>query len=235
MSLGLTKMTTQIDTQQQATFRSLVTMLGDPSAKDEIKLKAAQELSEHFEMITQCNGYQAFLEHSMKVFLKILQEGEPQFMSEFPVQQMRKLILEMMHRMPTSEVVKPYVKPILVMCLKLLQIDNEENVLVCLRIIIDLHKQYRPPIHSEIKEFLTYVKTIYSDLPLHLPKIFEPKTPLRVKDIKDINVEQLLPETYTITSIQAEKKGADGKVTAITVSKFLLLICFYLQISKKKN
>lgn len=213
-------MAAQIDTQQQATFRSLVTMLGDPSAKDEIKLKAAQELSEHFEMITQGNGYQAFLEHSMKVFLKILQDGEAHFISEFSIQQMRKLILEMIHRMPTSEVVKPYVKPILIMCLKLLQGDNEENVLVCLRIIIDLHKQYRPPFHPEIQQFLTYVKTIYSDLPSHLPKIFEPKTPLRVKDIKDINVEQLLPETYTITAIQAEKKGADGKVTAVTVRNF---------------
>lgn len=211
-------MAAQIDTQQQATFRSLVTMLGDPSAKDEIKLKATQELSEHFEMITQGNGYQVFLEHSMKVFLRILQDGEPHFISEFSIQQMRKLILEMIHRMPTSEVFKPYVKPILIMCLKLLNGDNEENVLVCLRIIIDLHKQYRPPFHEEIKEFLIYVKKIYSDLKDHLPKIFEPKTTLRVKDLKDINVELLLQETFTITSIQAEKKGADGKVTAVTVS-----------------
>lgn len=211
-------MAAQIDTSQQATYRSLVTMLGDPSAKDEIRLKAAQELSEHFELITQCSGYPAFLEYSMRVFLKILQEGEPHFISEYSIQQMRKLILEMIHRMPTSEAVKPYVKPILVMCLKLLQTDNEENVLVCLRIMIDLHKQYRPAFHPEIQHFLTYVKSIYSDLPSHLPKLFEPKSPLRVKDIKDINVEQLLPETYTITQIQVEKKSADGKVQTVTVS-----------------
>ena len=29
------------------------------------------------------------------------------------------------------------------------QIENEENVLVCLRIIIELHKQFRPPLQSE--------------------------------------------------------------------------------------
>lgn len=39
--------------------------------------------------------------------------------------------------------------------LKLLQIDNEENVLVCLRIIIELHKQFRPQFNPEV---VTYRK-----------------------------------------------------------------------------
>jgi len=40
-----------IDPQAQMnTYRSYVTMLADPVAKDEIKLKAAQELSENFEV-----------------------------------------------------------------------------------------------------------------------------------------------------------------------------------------
>lgn len=199
-----------VDANQMNTFRSYVTMLGDTTAKDEIKLKAAQELSENFELITQCSTFQPFLEHSMKIFIKILQEGEPNFISENNVQQIRKLILEMIHRLPTSEILRPYVNSILSLMLKLLQIDNEENVLVCLRIIIELHKQYRPAFNPEIQMFLGFVKQIYSDLPKHLPKIFEPKPPLRVKDIKDLNLEMLLAETYTITTIQAEKKLTEG-------------------------
>lgn len=141
---------TQVDATQMNTFRSYVTMLGDPSAKDEIKLKAAQELSENFELITQCSGFQSFLEHSMKIFIKILQDGEPHFISEYNIQQVRKLILEMIHRLPTSETLRPYVNSILTLMLKLLQVDNEENVLVCLRIIIELHKQYRPSFNPEV-------------------------------------------------------------------------------------
>nr|DBA19493.1 TPA: hypothetical protein GDO54_015325 [Pyxicephalus adspersus] len=30
------------------------------------------------------------------------------------------------------------------------EIENEENVLICLRIIIELHKQFRPPITQEV-------------------------------------------------------------------------------------
>lgn len=31
--------------------------------------------------------------------------------------------------------------------------ENEENVLICLRIIIELHKQFRPPITQEVSGY----------------------------------------------------------------------------------
>lgn len=77
----------QVDPAQMNTFRSYVTMLGDANAKDEIKMKAAQELSENFELITQGSGFQLFLEHSMKIFIKILHDGDPLFISEYNLQQ----------------------------------------------------------------------------------------------------------------------------------------------------
>lgn len=69
---------------------------------------------------------------------------------------MRKQILEMIHRLPVSEIVRPYVKSILALMLKLLRTDNEDNVLVCLRIIIDLHKQYRPTFHPEVSCVISF-------------------------------------------------------------------------------
>ncbi|XP_032685098.1 transformation/transcription domain-associated protein [Odontomachus brunneus] len=197
---------------QMNTYRSYVTMLADPVSKDELKLKAAQELSENFEIIMCSSQYPAFLDHMMKIFLKMLQEGEPHFISEYNIQQVRKLILEMIHRLPSNEYLRPYVRQILTLISKLLETDNEENVLVCLRIIIELHKQYKPTFNPEIQYFLQFVKSVYSELPKNLPKIFEPRPPLRVKDLSEINIEALLKETFTITAIQSEKKAADGTV-----------------------
>ncbi|CAK1549719.1 unnamed protein product [Leptosia nina] len=199
---------------QMNTYRSYVTMLADPGAKDEIKLKAAQELSENFEVILNSPQYPQFLDHSLKIFLKILQEGEPHFIAEYNIQQVRKLILEMIHRLPINETLRPYVKSILILMLKLMEIENEENVLVCLKIFMELHKQYRPTYCAEvdIHKFLQWVKAIYSDLPNHLPKIFEPRPSIRVKDLSEVNIEQLLQETYTTTPIHTEKKLLDGSV-----------------------
>jgi transformation/transcription domain-associated protein len=193
-------------------YRSYVTILADSSAKDEIKVKAAQELSENFEVIIKSPQYPVFLDHFMKIFLKILQEGEPHFIAEYNIQQVRKLILEMIPRLPTNDLLRPYVKPILTLMLKLLQIDNEENVQVCVRIIIELHKQYRPAFNPEIQHLMQFVRTVYQELPNHMSKIFEPRPTLRVKDLSEINIEALLTETYTITTIQSEKKTADGTV-----------------------
>ncbi|KAI4498009.1 hypothetical protein M0802_006833 [Mischocyttarus mexicanus] len=197
---------------QMNTYRSYVTMLADPVSKDELKLKAAQELSENFEVIMCSSQYPIFLDHMMKIFLKILQEGEPHFISEYNIQQVRKLILEMIHRLPSNEYLRAYFKQILSLMSKLLETDNEENVLVCLRIIIELHKQYKPTFNPEIQYFLQFVKSVYSELPKNLSKIFEPRQPIKVKDLSEVNIEALLNETFTITAIQSKKKAADGTV-----------------------
>ncbi|RWS15188.1 transformation/transcription domain-associated protein-like protein [Dinothrombium tinctorium] len=196
---------------QMNTYRSFVSLLVDPSAKDENKLKAAQELSEDLETIVASPQYPAFLEHAIKVFLKILSETEPQFVAEHNGQQLRKLILEIIHRLPVNDHLRPHVKLILSLMFQLLEVDNEENVLVCLRIIIELHKQYRPPFTPES------VKQIYKELPTNLNKIFEPRMPYKIKDLSEVNINLLLSEIFTQTSIQLEKKNADGSVITYNV------------------
>lgn len=195
---------------QVNTFTSFVSMLSDSGAKDENKLKAAQELSENLEVIVTSPQYPIFLDHAMKNFLKILQEGEPLFIAEYNIQQVRKLILEMIHRLPTNETLRPYVKPTLSLMFKLLEKENEDNVLICLRIIIELHKQYRPQHSAEIQTFLHTVKNIYQELPSHLGKIFEPKSSIKVKDLSELNIETVLEEVFTTTPIITETKSADG-------------------------
>lgn len=47
-------------------------------------------------------------------------------------------------------------------------------------------------------------------------KIFEPRPPFKVKDLSEINIEELLKETFTMTIIQTEARNKDG--TQNTVS-----------------
>ena len=184
--------------------------MGDTTAKDESKLKAAQELNDSFDVILGHPQYQAFLDHAMRVFLKLLQEGTSHFIAELHIQQVRKLVLEMIQRLPANDLLKPYAKNILSLTFKLLEKENEENVLVCLRIIIELHKQFRPAHSAEITHFLQFVKSIYNELPQHLGKIFESRGPIKVKELSELNSDALLAETFTITSVQTEKKTPDG-------------------------
>lgn len=56
----------------------------------------------------------------------------------------------------------------------------------------------------QVQQFLMLVKKIYADLPNYMNKIFEPIQPLRVKDMQDMNLEQVLTETFAVRTIQVE-------------------------------
>lgn len=191
-------------------------VLNDPQTKDEAKLKSAQDLSDGLDQAVALPApiYAQFLSQAMNVFLRFLQnDSRPHFIVEYNVQQVRKLLLEMIQRLPANDALKPFSKSILALCFKLLEIENEENVLVCLRIIIELHKQFRPPHSPEITQFLTFVKSIYRELPNRLAKIFEPRSPIKIKDLndRDFNIEAVLGETFTMTTISTDKKGPDNQ------------------------
>eukprot|EP00079_Xenopus_tropicalis_P039067 XP_017952838.1 PREDICTED: transformation/transcription domain-associated protein isoform X2 [Xenopus tropicalis] len=154
-------------------YLQFVAALTDVNTPDETKLKMMQEVSENFENVTTSPQYSTFLEHIIPRFLTFLQDGEVQFLQEKPAQQLRKLVLEIIHRIPTNEHLRPHTKNVLSVMFRFLETENEENVLICLRIIIELHKQFRPPITQEIHHFLDFVRQIYKDLSKVVNRYFE--------------------------------------------------------------
>jgi transformation/transcription domain-associated protein len=100
---------------------------------------------------------------------------------------------------------------------KLVETDNEENVLICLRIVIELHKQFRPPFSTEVQQFLNFVKQVYTELPLHMDKIFEPnlRVPIAVSDMAELNINEILEERFAQTTLQSDKKTAENAPTFV--------------------
>jgi len=116
--------------------------------------------------------------------------------------------LEILHRLPPNDLLRNHLKAILATAFKL-------NVIISLRILIELHKQFRPQYTQDIQRFLVFIKTCYSELPGHMDKIFEPKSPIKIKDINDVNVSSTLDEIYAVTSFQSDKKAPDGNVISV--------------------
>nr|CAH0103283.1 unnamed protein product [Daphnia galeata] len=178
------------------TFTFFDSMLSDSGAKDENNFKVAQELSKNVEVIVSLPQYPAFLDDAMKNFLKILQDSEPLFIAEYNIQQVRKLILEMFHCLPTNEHLRPYVKQSLILMIRLLERENEDDVLICLQIIIEIHRQYR---------------IYHDDSPNQRNKILEPRSPIEVKDLSKLNFELGVAETFiTGTVVLTETQTPDG-------------------------
>lgn len=55
-----------------------------------------------------------------------------------------------------------------------------------------------------------------------MSKIFEPSTPIVVKDLKELNLEQILSEAYTAKTIQIEKTEGGTASPAVCSQYFLI-------------
>ena len=86
----------------------------------------------------------------------------------------RHIILEILNRLPNNELLRPYTPELLRVATETLARDNEDNALTCLRIIFDLHKNFRPSLEGEVQAFLDLVNRIYRTLPLSREKAFLP-------------------------------------------------------------
>ena len=64
---------------------------------------------------------------------------------------------------------------------------------------------------------MKFVKEIYKDLPNHLTKIFEPKAQIKVKDISEVNIDVMLNETFTVTTIMTDKKNQDNQQMTVNI------------------
>ena len=67
-------------------------------------------------------------------------------------------MLEIIYRLPNNEYLRPHVDKLVTLCIKIIEIDNEEVVLVCIRIIIELTKNFRPTYNGMVT-FVTSLKT----------------------------------------------------------------------------
>lgn len=61
-------------------------------------------------------------------------------------QKFRKLLIEVLLRLPHAEPLRQYTPSLISLLLHLLRTENEENAVLCMKTIIDLHRTYsRPP------------------------------------------------------------------------------------------
>ena len=151
----------------------------DPKLAAKDRHALAQEIRESIEIV-QTSEYANFLQHFVKAFNTYLRgtsnEQSPYFVqqaerfnTESASYKTRSVLLEILNRVPTTEVLKPFAPDLLKLCMHLLENDDEDNAVIALRIILDLHKQYRRQpgvpgiLEPEVQPFLDFVRRVYDN------------------------------------------------------------------------
>ncbi|KAI9486745.1 MAG: hypothetical protein EXX96DRAFT_53394 [Benjaminiella poitrasii] len=152
--------------------------LSDPSLAPGLKVTIANELRDQVEVF-QTLEYSRFLATLIPVFIDIFQNGTPIFQSNVPEQKLRNIILEIIYRLPQTEILKEYVPDLCKMLMHLLRVENEDNGVVCVKIITDLHRTYRHLLEDQVQPFLDIVQEIFKNMEQTVKDVFDaPCTPI---------------------------------------------------------
>lgn len=138
----------------------------------EIRLRMAMEVRDSLE-VTHTGEYFNFLKFYTRAFSVILYHiTKPQF-SQNPENKLRNMIVEILSRLPHSEVLRPFAQEILRVALHVLTADNEDNGVLCMRIIVDLVRHFKLALENEVQPFLDFVYEVYRNLSLNATHFFE--------------------------------------------------------------
>lgn len=178
--------------------------------------------------------YLQLIDNAMQKFMCVLTETEPQYISESTIQQLRKKILEIIQRNTSilnslylnNEKRSIMIKEILLHVYRLVEKENEDNVIICLKIITDYHRILKSILNNEVRasftsflfifklfnsilkkvqQFFNFVKNVYRELPQNMSIIFNYKPQIKVLDINEIDLNNLLNEIYSSFQIVTEK------------------------------
>lgn len=125
-------------------------------------------LSELLDMIETFNGateYEYFLSNLIPIFLNYLKVVPIVFSSQAPEQKLRNSILEILHRSIMNETFEPYSQQILDDLTQVLVEENEDNGVLCMKIITSLHKAYKAKLGDKAQGFIDIIGQIYDNMP----------------------------------------------------------------------
>lgn len=163
------------------------------------------ELRDTLESYHGSNEYSKFLSKTIVIFFKELDTVPISFVSNSPEQKLRYLILEILHMLPLNETLEPYAEKLLLKLSKIIREDNEENGILCLKLITSLHKAYKAKVESHVPDFVDFLEAVYKEMPKVVEEQFGP-----LKEKKDQPETEKKTEETTSKDINEISKSEDS-------------------------
>ncbi|KAI9850594.1 MAG: hypothetical protein M1838_005379 [Thelocarpon superellum] len=139
--------------------------LADPHIELKLRVQIATELRDSIEYMTSGQLYVPFLKKMVPVFLKLL-DGPAVFLSTSAEQRLRNCVLEILHRLPMNppEALEPYAAEIVDLLMDLVQVENEDNAVLCMKTIMDLQRQQTKVLADRVQPFLDLIQEMFQTM-----------------------------------------------------------------------
>ncbi|KAI9760646.1 MAG: anaphase promoting complex subunit cdc16 [Chaenotheca gracillima] len=139
--------------------------LGDPNLELKLKVQIATDLRDSIEYVAQGPTYAVFLKKMIPIFMKLL-AGDPVFISTSLEQRLRICVLEIIHRLPMNppEALDPYAADLMDLLMGLAKIENEDNAVLCMKIMMDLQRQQPKALAEKVQLFLDLIQEMFQSM-----------------------------------------------------------------------
>ncbi|XP_061345668.1 uncharacterized protein LOC133291419 isoform X3 [Gastrolobium bilobum] len=190
------------------------------------RLQMVMEVRDSLE-IAHTAEYLNFLKCYFRAFSAILlQITKPQF-EDNPEHKLRNIVVEILNRLPHSEVLRPFVQDLLKVAMQVLTTDNEENGLICIRIIFDLLRNFRPTLENEVQPFLDFVCKIYQNFKLTVSHFFD-NMAMTGEDVKPMETSLSDQGINSTTTTGSQLNPSTRSFRIVTESPLVVMFLFQL-------
>ncbi|WVN89695.1 uncharacterized protein L203_104925 [Cryptococcus depauperatus CBS 7841] len=137
------------------------------------KLEIALELRDSAENNRDFGFYDKYLSIFIPALIQILgDEKTITFVKDSVDQRFRHTLLAFLQRLPHTEPFRHHMSSVMELCVKLLKLENEENALLCIKIMIDGLRSNKDQMEPYTEPFLSLVKQMYANIRAVVEKEF---------------------------------------------------------------
>ncbi|KAI0068843.1 FAT-domain-containing protein [Artomyces pyxidatus] len=137
--------------------------VADPGLDLRTRHAVACELREMIDTVRDAEAGRVF-PHMIPALLDLLRGSEAAFHKDTPEYQFRRVILEILHRLTTSEGTRSQAPALFAGMLHLLRHDNEENGVTCCKTIIDLIRTFRLLSEELVANFMGILQDVFNNI-----------------------------------------------------------------------
>lgn len=158
------------------------------------KHSVLSELYDSVDIVTSPAEYEKFLQRLLPLLLRDLREVPISMDASSPEHKLRNTSLELLNRCPLNDKLEPYSVQVMETLLSLLRMENDENGVLCMKVLTSLFKSYKQQLQEKVEEFIQIIIDIYQNVP-HLV---------------DLNFNQPAMEATVLSGSSVYGKDEDG-------------------------
>lgn len=193
----------------------------DSNATLQSKHSALSEVCDVIELLNTPEDYEGFLKPIVPVLLKELEAIPITFDGTSPEHKLRNLVLDILNRCPMNQSFEPHVVNVLDSLIVILPKENEENGILCMKVLTALFKSYKSLLQDKVEQFIQIILQIYQNTPELVSETFsENANDNDLLGNDDNGDDQILDDNMEPDQSQSSTDGkSDGSMPPKYISK----------------